>query len=60
MKVNIFINGSQLSVNFKKKKKNGSKLYYKETPFIVFICNKKRVRGIFLKCKLQIVQFLDS
>ena len=29
-------------------------MYRETTPFIVFICNKKRAREIFLKSKLQI------
>ena len=33
---------------------------YETTPFIVFICNKKRVHEIFLKSKLQIMQLKTS
>ena len=33
---------------------NGN-IYHETTPFIVFICNKKRVDEIFLKPKLQIM-----
>ena len=35
-------------------------MYYEATPFIVFICNKKRVHEIFLKSKLQIMYLKTS
>ena len=33
---------------------------HKTTPFIVFVCNKKRVQGIFVKSKLQIMWLKTS
>ena len=33
-----------------------SNMYQETTPFINFICNKKRVHEIFLKSKLQIIK----
>ena len=35
-------------------------MYHETTPFIVFICNKKRVHEIFLKSNLQIMQLKIS
>ena len=32
-------------------------MYHETAPFIVFICNKKRAHEIFLKSKLQIMEF---
>ena len=35
-------------------------MYHKMTPFIVLICNKESVHQVFLKCKLQIMQFTQQ
>ena len=40
--------------------KANSNMYDETTPFIVFICNEKRVHEIFLKSKLQIMQLKTS
>ena len=40
--------------------KANSNMYDETTPFIVFICNKKREHEIFLKSNLQIIQLKIS